>query len=114
MRSLPSSLVDELLGRLPREAGPALPRRQPIHTVYGGAHLFKSETPRKLGDLAQKSLDQYAPDAETFARAIGIPEGIAQAVYDRVREKLAREPVEDFRIDFEDGYGIRPDSEEDA
>ncbi len=25
-----------------------------------------------------------------------------------------REPVEDFRIDFEDGYGIRPDAEEDG
>jgi len=31
-----------------------------------------------------------------------------------VREKLQREPVEDFRIDFEDGYGARPDEEEDA
>jgi citrate lyase beta subunit len=87
---------------------------QPIHTVYGGAHLFKAETPRKLGDLAQKALEQYAPDAQTFAQAIGLPDGIALAVYDRVREKLAREPVEDFRIDFEDGYGIRPDAEEDG
>ena len=32
----------------------------------------------------------------------------------RVVEKLTREPVEDFRIDFEDGYGIRPDAEEDG
>ena len=29
-------------------------------------------------------------------------------------EKLQREPVEDFRIDFEDGYGNRPDDEEDG
>ncbi len=28
--------------------------------------------------------------------------------------KLQREPVEDFRIDFEDGYGNRPDTEEDT
>jgi citrate lyase beta subunit len=39
---------------------------------------------------------------------------LARTVYTRVREKLAREPVEDFRIDFEDGYGHRPDAEEDA
>ena len=32
----------------------------------------------------------------------------------RVSEKLQREPVEDFRIDFEDGYGNRPDDEEDG
>ena len=42
------------------------------------------------------------------------PIRLADTVYDRVIEKLRREPVEDFRIDFEDGYGIRPDAEEDA
>ncbi|HYG62048.1 MAG TPA: phosphoenolpyruvate kinase, partial [Thermoanaerobaculia bacterium] len=33
---------------------------------------------------------------------------------ERVTEKLRREPVEDFRADFEDGYGNRPDAEEDG
>ena len=102
--------------------------RQPVHTVYGGAHLFKSDTPRRLGALALRALEGFAPDAETFARAIGLSgaEGsrvdgdadksaaLARTIYDRVREKLMREPVEDFRIDFEDGYGNRPDAEEDA
>lgn len=44
---------------------------------------------------------------------LGIPEELAGPVHDRVRAKLAREPVEDLRIDFEDGYGPRPDAEED-
>lgn len=88
--------------------------RQPVHTVYGGAHLFSADTARKLGDLALRALDTYAPDAETFAGAIGIAPELATKVYDRVREKLGREPVEDFRIDFEDGYGNRPDAEEDG
>jgi hypothetical protein len=35
-------------------------------------------------------------------------------VYERVVEKLRHEPVEDYRIDFEDGFGIRPDADEDA
>jgi citrate lyase beta subunit len=35
-------------------------------------------------------------------------------LYDRVRGKLEREPIEDLRIDFEDGYGHRSDGEEDA
>jgi citrate lyase beta subunit len=39
---------------------------------------------------------------------------LAWAVHRRVAEKLRREPVEDFRIDFEDGFGVRPDAEEDA
>jgi citrate lyase beta subunit len=88
--------------------------RQPVHVVYGGAHLFKSDTTRKLGILAERALAEYAPDAATFAEALDIRHDLAQTVYDRVLEKLRREPVEDYRIDFEDGFGIRSDAEEDA
>ncbi len=87
--------------------------RQPVHTVYGGSHLFKSDTTRKLGDLALKALAQYAPGAREFAEAVHIEPAVADTVYARVQEKLGREAVEDFRIDFEDGYGIRSDAEED-
>ncbi|MFN8589592.1 MAG: aldolase/citrate lyase family protein [Candidatus Eisenbacteria bacterium] len=38
----------------------------------------------------------------------------AHTVYQRVLEKMKREPIEDFRIDFEDGYGNRLDAEEDG
>ncbi len=89
-------------------------RRQPVHTVYGGAHLFKADMSERLGRLAEQALAEYAPDAATLALALDIPNDLAEAVYDRVVEKLRREPVEDFRIDFEDGYGNRPDPEEDA
>jgi citrate lyase beta subunit len=90
--------------------------RQPVHVVYGGAQLFRADTARKLGAVAAKTLDDYAPDAATFALALGlsIPEGDAADLRARVAAKLASEPVEDFRIDFEDGYGHRPDAEEDA
>jgi citrate lyase beta subunit len=89
-------------------------RRQPVHTVYGGAQVFKADTAARLGALALHILDEFAPDAETFARAIGLPAPLAPVVYARVLEKLRTEPVEDFRIDFEDGYGNRPDAEEDG
>jgi len=88
--------------------------RQPVHVVYGGAHLFKSDTTRKLGKLAERALAEYAPDAATLAEAVGIRSDLAATVYPRVVSKLRREPVEDYRIDFEDGFGIRPDAEEDA
>ena len=42
-------------------------RRQPVHVVYGGAHLFKADTATRLGVLARKVLEQHAPDADTFA-----------------------------------------------
>jgi citrate lyase beta subunit len=121
-------------------------RRQPVHTVYGGAHLFKADSAKRLGSVAQRALDQFAPDFLTFARALNLrgsdqlpatlddaaelvtelekgPEPtrrennsawLAHTIYNRVSEKLISEPVEDFRIDFEDGYGNRPDDEEDG
>jgi citrate lyase beta subunit len=90
--------------------------RQPVHTVYGGAHLFKEETATTLGSLALKLLNDYAPDPGALAACIGLTAGdhLARNVYERVVAKLQREPVEDYRLDFEDGYGNRPDAEEDA
>jgi citrate lyase beta subunit len=120
--------------------------RQPIHVMYGGAHLFRSGTVRKLGELALHSFDEFAPDFAALAKAMGfagaerLPDSpgelaalakaieadahavrrenraawLAHTVYQRTREKLQREPIEDFRIDFEDGYGVRQDDEEDG
>ena len=131
-----------LLSIYPGETG----RRQPVHTVYGGAHLFRADSARRLGQVAQRALTENAPDFVVFARAIGLPQSddlpdvldyatglkhrletdadavraenraawLAHTIYTRVQEKLKREPVEDFRIDFEDGYGNRPDAEEDG
>lgn len=90
------------------------PGRQPVHTVYGGAQLFAADSVPKLGALALRALDRYAADPATLGTALGISSHPALATIDqRLREKLAREPIEDFRIDFEDGYGNRPDAEED-
>jgi citrate lyase beta subunit len=91
------------------------PGRQPAHTVYGGAQLFRADSTVKLGQVARRALADYAPDAGSLAEAAGYAGGeFAARVYARVVEKLEREPVEDFRIDFEDGYGNRPDAEEDG
>src|SRR5438067_8291401 len=121
-------------------------RRQPVHTVYGGAHLFKSDSAARLGKVAERALAENASDFVVFALAIGLPLSedlpdvlkfatglkqrlesdadavreenkaawLAHTIHSRVQEKLKREPVEDFRIDFEDGYGNRPDAEEDG
>src|SRR5437867_4282050 len=111
-------------------------RRQPVHTVYGGAHLFRGDSARRLGQVAERALIEGAPDFVVFARALGLPRcdelpdvldyatglrhrletdadsvrrdnpaaWLAHTIHTRVQEKLRREPVEDFRIDFEDGY----------
>ncbi|MGA1599067.1 MAG: DUF6986 family protein [bacterium] len=118
--------------------------RQPVHTIYGGAHLFKADLASKMGKLALRSLDDFASNFVTFAQALGLegsdslptrladietlvrdveergvstanfPVWLAWRVYGQVRKKLEREAVEDFRLDYEDGFGIRPDEEEDA
>nr|MBA3241699.1 phosphoenolpyruvate kinase [Acidobacteriota bacterium] len=58
----------EYAARYPGETG----RRQPVHTVYGGAHLFKAGTTARLGTLALRALEQSAPDAVAFAKAVGL------------------------------------------
>jgi len=89
--------------------------RQPVHSVYGGAQLFKAETPAKLGAIALDTLRTYTPDAASLADCLGLPRGdLATAVFERTVAKLEREPVEDYHIDFEDGYGHRTDAEEDG
>ncbi len=90
--------------------------RQAVHTVYGGAHLFKADSAQKLGAAALRSLEEYAPDPASLAQVLGMDadQELSQKVYARIVEKLRREPVEDFRLDFEDGYGNRPDAEEDG
>ncbi|MGH3310786.1 MAG: DUF6986 family protein [Streptomyces sp.] len=100
----------ELARRYPGDPG----TRQPVHTVYVPADVFAAGTVRAWGEQARDLLDRHAPDAASLAAVLGLPAALAGPVHDRVRAKLEREPVEDLRIDFEDGYGPRPDSEEDA
>ncbi|NQX02866.1 phosphoenolpyruvate kinase [bacterium] len=91
-------------------------RRQAVHTVYGGAHLFKAESTGRIGEVALRSLREFAPDAAELTRILGETwePAFAGKLYARIVEKLQREPVEDFRLDYEDGYGNREDNEEDA
>src|SRR4051794_23893402 len=90
------------------------PGRQPVHTVYGGAQLFAADSVPKLGAIALRAMNQYMADSATLGSALGIADHPAlDTINTRVRDKLSREPIEDFRIDFEDGYGNRPDAEED-
>lgn len=121
-RTLQPAVLDPLLAKL-NSANAAYARvypgepigRQPVHTIYGGGHLFKRDSARRIGDTALGFMREYAPDAASFAAVLGLSDAaVARVVYDRVIEKLRREPVEDFRIDFEDGYGTRDDAEEDA
>ena len=90
--------------------------RQPVHTLYGGANLFKSDSPITLGQRALEILDTYAPNHEVFGKAFGLTGGndFAKKIYNKVVAKLKSEAIEDFRIDFEDGYGNRSNEEEDA
>lgn len=98
-----------------------VPGRRPVHVVYGGAHLFRADTAPRLGALARRAFADYAPDPAALAEALGwdgpgasTGPDLARVVHARVEAKLATEAVEDYRIDFEDGYGVRADDEEDA
>ena len=85
-----------------------------MHTVYVPADRYSAGLPADWGAQAAAALAEHLPDAAALAELLELPEPIAAEVLPRVRAKLADEPIEDLRIDFEDGYGARPDAEEDA
>ncbi|HFC30458.1 MAG TPA: phosphoenolpyruvate kinase [Oceanospirillales bacterium] len=91
-------------------------QQQPVHTLYGGAQLYKAGATKKIGELALAAFNKYATNANSLAQALNLPgdNELWQQVHQRVIRKLTECAVEDFRIDFEDGYGNRPDAEEDA
>lgn len=121
------------------------PDRQAVHTVYGGANLFKADTAAKMGEIALRNLQTYAPNFVTLANVLQLDgyqhlphlekdiealtkrlnamseaerkneaAWLSYSVYNKIIKKLQTEAIEDFRIDFEDGFGNRPDEEEDA
>jgi uncharacterized protein DUF6986 len=104
------SRLDELLladdaTREARFSGNA-PGRQPVHTVYIPADRYHHGIVEEWGTAALDCLDEYGPlpgfSQDAWARLEGL-----------VHRKLTTEPIEDLRIDFEDGYGTRSDGEED-
>ncbi|GAA3586147.1 DUF6986 family protein [Kribbella ginsengisoli] len=88
--------------------------RQPIHTVYVPADRFLVGTVDEWAEQARAVLREHGGSVAELTEVLGLPADHAVEVYDRVRAKLAREPIEDLRIDFEDGYGVRPDEQEDT
>ena len=120
------------------------PDRQAVHTLYGGANLFNADATAKMGARALEIFNTYAPDFVSFGKIFHLdgsdqfdatqgfvaikeayeilplaekkkhPARLSYEVYHKVIAKLQTEAIEDFRIDFEDGYGNRSNEEEDA
>jgi len=90
------------------------PVRQPVHTAYVPADQFSLDLPRRWGTDASAALTANGGSPAELASALDMDRAVIEKIYDRITGKLDREPIEDLRIDFEDGYGPRPDDEEDA
>jgi citrate lyase beta subunit len=80
-----------------------LPGRQPVHTVYVPASQYRT---RLVADWGKQAMRVFVEHEDLL--------GLDADVYERVRSKLLTEPIEDLRIDFEDGFGRVPDDVEDA
>ena len=87
--------------------------RQPLHTVYVPADRAE---PGMIDAWRAAALASVEPagDLESLAVLIGADPELAPELASRVRTKLTRQPIEDLRLDFEDGYGYRGDAQEDA
>jgi citrate lyase beta subunit len=121
-QSIPATQKEQLFNKL-KEANISFQQiypgdrsdRQPVHTLYGGANLFKYDSAASLGKRALEIFKTYAPDHNVFGRVFGMDTttGFSKKIYNKVIVKLRTEAIEDFRIDFEDGYGNRSNEEED-
>lgn len=100
--------------RLDREYPGTSGGRQPVHSVYVPADRIQPGLAAAWGEEAIASLDEYAPKAADLAEITGLSEAAVADAIPLVRAKLAREPIEDLRADFEDGYGAPGDQTEDA
>src|ERR1700754_2055907 len=89
-------------------------RRQPVHTVYVPADRYDSGTVRGWAEEAKLSLAGHGWSVTELAEATDSRPDVAAEVHERIHRKLDAEAIEDLRIDFEDGYGVRPDEDEDA
>lgn len=102
--------TDQLLaGNYPGDDG----TRQPVHTVYVPADRFTATLSAGWGEEALNAVEKQGGIGSLCA-AIGVPADLIEEIGGKVIEKLRREPIEDLRLDFEDGYGGRTDFEEDA
>jgi citrate lyase beta subunit len=86
--------------------------RQPVHTVYVPADRFRAGAARAWGDAALAAVEA-AGGVEALLEASDVPPAARDRVGSQVLDKLAREPIEDLRIDLEDGYGDHGDAEDD-
>jgi citrate lyase beta subunit len=119
-RSFPDDAWRDLLERARRAAAEHRRRfpgdlgaGRPLETLYVPADRLTATTAVEFGAEALRLLDAHAPDPASFASAFGVDAAVAKRARARVRAKLEHAPVEDLRVDFEDGYGARPDDEED-
>lgn len=87
--------------------------RQPVHTVYVPADRYTAGLARAWGEQASEALEA-AGGMRTFLDVVGVAEDLRPAVAAQVEAKLATEPIEDLRIDLEDGYGDHGDAEDDV
>jgi citrate lyase beta subunit len=87
--------------------------RQPLQTLYVPADRVTPSTVLEFGAEALRLLETHAADADAFVDAFGVPADVAERTRERTLARLERRPVEDLRVDFEDGYGVRADDEED-
>lgn len=110
--------VDQLLAT--RYPGTQL-ERQPVHTVYVPASVYERSLPAQWGEQAETLVEQHGGMATLASQIVEDAEGGTAAhsaaeidtLSARVTRKLSTEPIEDLRIDFEDGYGAQGDAQED-
>jgi citrate lyase beta subunit len=105
-----------------------------FHTFYGGAHLFKETTFSRMTQLGQQGFERFFATPKALGDwydlvfhvpadnvkiegalrqgSVGFSEADLTQLHTLLKACISRQFLEDYRIDFEDGYGVHEPTEE--
>jgi citrate lyase beta subunit len=112
-QNLTSVEESEAVERQRRSVSHALPRC--VHVLYGGAHLFSEGTFEKVAKISRASYEATVSSGSQIKALLHEQWSldVSNSIYERITKKLSQSPIEDYRIDFEDGFGVRSEEDED-
>lgn len=95
-----------------RDGSAKAPAWQPLHTVYVPADAYQPDLPHQWGSAALETLERVVKTPAALASLVDADPALGSRIFTSVSRKLASHPIEDLRLDFEDGLSCGPEEED--
>jgi len=93
-RTFSETKLEALLSGLDTAKTPRVYARRPVHTLTIAADRFDVHASRRMGEAALRSIDSFAPDFVSFARAMWLTGADTLPRYDDLAQELEFELIE--------------------